>query len=224
MTKRMIVPLLFGLLGAAILMSLGMWQLDRLAWKENILSQIDARIGDAPVDLPETPDPETDKYMPVAVTGTFEPRGLRVLASRKIIGAGHRIITVFDVDGRQIMVDRGFLKNGDAPGAFPDGPVTVVGNLHWPDEISNFTPEPDIDGGLWFARQVPEMAATLNTEPVLIVARSITPADPAISPWPVGSSGIPNDHRSYAITWFSLAAIWLGMTGLLLWRIRRQQV
>ena len=60
MTKRMIVPLLFGLLGAAILMSLGKWQLDRLAWKENILSQIDARIGDAPVDLPETPDPETD--------------------------------------------------------------------------------------------------------------------------------------------------------------------
>lgn len=224
MTKRMIVPLLFGLLGAAILMSLGKWQLDRLAWKQDILSQIDARIGDAPAALPDTPNPETDKYMPVTVTGTFEPRGLRVLASRKIIGPGHRILTVFDVDGRQIMVDRGFMKEGDVPGPFPGGPVTVVGNLHWPDEISKFTPEPDIQGGLWFAREVPAMAATLNTEPVLVVARTITPADPAISPWPVDSSGIPNDHLSYAITWFSLAAIWLGMTGLLLWRIRRQQV
>ena len=218
MTKRMIVPLLFGLLGAAILMSLGKWQLDRLAWKENILSQIDARIGDAPVDLPETPDPEADKYMPVTVTGTFEPRGLRVLASRKIIGAGHRIITVFDVDGRQIMVDRGFLKNGDAPGAFPDGPVTVVGNLHWPDEIDGFTPDTDSARNIWYARDVDAMAAALGTEPVLLIAASQT--DPAITPLPVDTAAIPNDHLQYAITWFSLALIWAAMTGFFLWRTR----
>ena len=45
-----------------------------------------------------------------------------------------------------------------------------------------------------------------------------------IEPMPVDSSGIPNDHMNYAITWFSLAAVWLGMTAYLLWRIRQRTV
>ena len=66
----------------------------------------------------------------------------------------------------------------------------------------------------------PAMAATLKAEPVLVVARSDT--GDGIEPMPVGTEGIPNDHLQYAITWFSLAAVWLGMTVFLLWRIKRQ--
>jgi surfeit locus 1 family protein len=43
-----------------------------------------------------------------------------------------------------------------------------------------------------------------------------------VTPLPVDTSGIPNDHLNYAITWFSLAALWMGMTLYLLWRIRRK--
>ena len=70
----------------------------------------------------------------------------------------------------------------------------------------------------------PRMAVALGTEPVLIVARAMTPADPVAVPLPVTSAGIPNDHLEYAATWFSLAAVWIGMTGFLLWRIRRRTV
>jgi surfeit locus 1 family protein len=45
-----------------------------------------------------------------------------------------------------------------------------------------------------------------------------------IAPVPVSVEGIPNNHRQYAITWFSLAAVWAGMTLYLLWRIRRKTV
>jgi len=73
---------------------------------------------------------------------------------------------------------------------------------------------------MWFARDVPAMAEAMNAEPVLIIARSET--GDGIEPMPVDSSAIPNDHLNYAITWFLLAFVWAGMTGLLLWRMRRK--
>lgn len=219
MTRRMIAPLLFGLIGAGILVWLGVWQLHRLTWKEAVLAQIDARISDAPVALPASPDPKADAYLPVRVTGKMG-KGVRVLSSIKRVGPGYLMLNVFETGGRRVLLDRGFLRLETDPGAAPQGPVTVIGNLHWPDEVDSFTPEPDLTQELWFARDVPALAAELGTEPVLIVARRIDPPSQTIHPMPVTSDGIPNDHLNYAITWFLLAAVWLGMTGLLVWRIR----
>lgn len=223
MTRRMILPLLFGLVGAAILIGLGVWQLQRLAWKEGELAKIAMRLGDAPVALPEHPDAQTDSYRPVTVTGSFTGEDVDVLVSRKEIGAGYRVIAVFETEtGRRILIDRGFLP--DAARALPRQAraATVEGALHWPQEVDSFTPPPDAARGIWFARDVGALSAALGTEPVLIVARSDT--GDGIEPMPVGTEGIRNDHLQYAITWFSLAVVWLGMTVLLLWRIRRRTV
>ena len=67
------------------------------------------------------------------------------------------------------------------------------------------------------------MADFLKTEPILIVARTVTLPDDPVDPLPVDGAGIPNDHLQYAITWFSLAAIWLIMTLTFLWRARNAQ-
>jgi len=222
MSKRMILPLLFGLVGTGILLSLGTWQVQRLAWKEGVLAKIEARIGEAPVGLPIAPDPEADGYLPVTAEGMLTGEGLRVLASIKQIGAVHRIIGVLETGERHVLADLGYVRVLDGEGEVPDGPVTLTGNLHWPDEVDGWTPEPAPQSGLWFARDVPAMAAALRTEPVLVVARETSLA--GITPHPVGTEGIPNDHLEYAITWFSLAAVWVGMTVFLLWRIRRRIV
>ncbi len=216
---RYLGPIVLGVAGVAVLLWLGFWQVQRLAWKEGVLAEIDARIGAAPVALPEAPEAARDRYLPVSATGVPAGAPLRVLVSVKGTGAGHRLIQAFETGGRRVMLDRGFLPDGTA-WAPQEGPVTVTGNLHWPDEVDGFTPAPS--GDLWFARDVPAMAAALQTEPVLIIARSLSPADPNVTPLPVTSIGIPNDHREYAITWFSLAAVWAGMTAFLLWRIRRR--
>jgi surfeit locus 1 family protein len=226
MTRRMILPLLFGLAGAAVLVALGVWQVQRLAWKEAILAGIEARLDAPPAALPDRPDPTRDRFLPVAVAGRFTGEGLDVLASRKQIGAGFRVIAAFETDGgRRILIDRGFVPDDAriAPGGAGSStaaPITIAGTLHWPDEVDRFTPPPDPATGLWFARDVPAMAAALDTEPVLVVAR--TPTGDGIEPLPVDTAGIPNDHLEYAVTWFSLAVVWLGMTGLLLWRISRR--
>ena len=223
MTRRMIFPLLVGLLGGAILISLGVWQMQRLAWKEGVLAEIAARIADAPVALPATVDPVADRYMPVTATGRFTGEHADILVSRKQIGAGVRVVEVFETaDGRRVLVDRGFLTDDDRAKPRESGSATVEGNLHWPEETDGFTPPPDPKTGLWFARDVAALSAALETEATFIVARRQTGG--GIEPMPVDSSTIPNDHMNYAITWFSLAAVWLGMTAYLLWRIRQRTV
>ncbi len=219
--KRYLAPLILGIAGVAVLLSLGIWQVQRLAWKRAMLAEIEARIRDAPVPLPGPADAARDRYLPVRAVGDIGAEHIAVLASQKNIGAGYRIVSPFNTeDGRRVMVDRGFVALEARDGVTAAPAVAVEGNLHWPDETDDWTPAPDLEAGIWFAREVPAMALALDTEPLLIVARDIQPASPGLTPRPVGTEGIPNDHLYYAITWFSLALIWAGMTLYLLWRIR----
>ncbi|MFN3208433.1 MAG: SURF1 family protein [Roseovarius sp.] len=221
MQRHLALPLIFGVLGTIVLIWLGVWQVQRLAWKEGILSQIETRIAAAPVALPERFDPEADRYLPVTLTGQFGDGALRVLVSRKQVGAGYLVISPFETEGgRRILVDRGFIRQGDTLEAAPEGEVTVTGNLHWPDDRNSSTPENDVDGNTWFARDLGQMAEVLSTEPVLLVARTLSHPEAAVTPLPVDTAHIPNDHLQYAITWFSLAAIWLGMTAFYIFRGR----
>jgi surfeit locus 1 family protein len=225
MNRRMIFPLLLGIAGTAVLIALGVWQLQRLAWKEGIIAEIEGRIGAAPVAIPADPEPERDRYLPVTARGDFTGNDLHVLVSTRDQGQGHRVISAFVLeDGRRVMVDEGYVRGGGELHPGPAVGVTVTGNLHWPDEVDSWTPAPDLSDGLYFARDVPAMAAALDTEPVLIVARSIDGTAPRATALPVTAEGIPNDHLGYAIQWFGLAAVWAGMTGFLLWRIRLRQV
>lgn len=220
--RRILIPLIFGLAGAAVLISLGVWQVQRLAWKEGILAEIETRIAADPVALPDVLSPETDQYLPVTFTGRLGPPPLRVLVSRKQVGAGYRLVTTLSSDERTVLVDLGFIKVDRPIPAFGDTPVTVTGNLNWPDDRNSSTPENDVVGNVWFARDIDKMAERLGAEPVLLIARSTSETDPAATPLPVDTGAIPNDHLSYAITWFSLAAIWLMMTGYFLWRTARK--
>lgn len=219
---RFILPLIFGVVGTAVLLSLGTWQVQRLQWKEGILAQIDQRIADDPVALPIGPTEAEDEYLPVTVSGTFQDSFVDVLVSTQETGPGFRAITVFlTEDGRRILVDRGFVPEVAKADPRANGQAVVTGNLLWPDEVDGYTPAPDLGRNMWFARDLPAMAAALNTEPLLVVLRSSTEDSAPATPMPVDSIGISNDHLEYAVTWFSLAAIWVLMTGYFLWRQRR---
>ncbi len=222
MLRRMFFPILMGVLGVLVLISLGVWQVQRMHWKAAILAEIDAMVSNPPVPLMAAPDPLADKFRPVTAQGTFRGDYIEVLFGIKGESPGVRIIEVFETqDARRIMVDRGFLP--DEARILPRGLGTfdVTGNLHWPIDANASTPPPDTKTGLWFARDVPAMAAHLNAEPILIVASE--PTGDAITPVPVDTSTIPNDHLGYAITWFLLALVWAVMTLALLWRIRQRK-
>ncbi|ASM72963.1 MULTISPECIES: SURF1 family protein [Roseobacteraceae] len=211
---RILFLISIGLGGAAVLISLGVWQVQRLSWKQAVLADITTRIAAAPVELPSQADPVAMKYLPVAVTGTFDDQVIYVLVSQKQIGAGYRVISPMVTDaGRRVLIDRGFVRVDERDAVTtPTGAASVTGNLHWPEEIDSFTPQPDLNANIWFARDLPAMSKTLNTEPLLIIARETSLPDGPVTPLPVDTAGIPNNHLQYAITWFSLALIWVGMT------------
>ncbi|WP_299724468.1 SURF1 family protein [uncultured Tateyamaria sp.] len=221
---RLWFGLIVGVIGVGILLALGTWQVQRLAWKQDLLARIEAQIDADPVPLAEALAPEFRRYAPVTVTGTFGAGDafLTALASRKTTGAVYRIIRPFEAEGHgRILIDTGWLRDGeDVPGA-PQVRLTLVGNLDAPNEIDGFTPAPDLEKNIWFARDVSAMAAALNTAPVLVVLRDEPEIDLGVTPWPVDTAGIPNDHLQYALTWFSLAVIWGGMTTYFLLRTRR---
>lgn len=220
---RILIPLIFGVVGCAVLSGLGVWQLQRLVWKEGVLAEIEARIDATPVALPQDLNEARDRYLPVRVTGRTVGREIDVLVSTKEQGAGFRVISAFETDGgRVVLIDEGYVRLTEKDAARPSVDMVVTGNVHWPDEIDGFTPEPDLDAEIWFARDVPAMAAHLKTEPVLIIARVITGTDARATPLPVSTQGIPNSHLGYAIQWFGLALVWAGMTAFFVWRMQRR--
>ena len=221
---RYLVPLLIGLVGAGILAGLGTWQVQRLGEKQAYLARIEARISDAAVPLPATIDREADGLLSVSLTAQPTGQPVRVLTSRKNYGPGYRLIVPARSGDRRLLVDLGFVQERRFASLAPlPERLDIIGNLVWPDETDGFTPAPDLDGGLWFARDADAMAEALGTVPILVVARKTTPSIEDVSPMPVTTEGIPNDHLNYAITWFSLFAVWLGMTAYWLWRIRRRE-
>ncbi len=218
--KRLFAPLLIGLIGAAILVALGTWQIQRLSWKSHILAEIDQKIAGDPQPLPRVISPSEQRYMPVTMGGSIETGALFVLVSVKRRGPGWRVISPFTTDdGRRILLDRGFVLTDAKDAPLATGPATVLGNMHWPDDRNSSTPDNDIANNTWFARDIQQMAEALDTEPLLVITRELSPSDKGMTPLPVDSSGVANDHLQYAITWFSLAGIWILMTGVWIRRL-----
>ncbi|WP_298675327.1 SURF1 family protein [uncultured Lentibacter sp.] len=210
--------LLLSLLVLGALISLGNWQVARMAEKSAYLAAIDARLEAAPVAVPAKPDPVADQFLTVAAQGVLTGPEVRVLVSTRDQGAGYRIIQAFETEGRRLLVDRGYIRVAAKDTPRPAGAATVVGNLHWPDERDSYTPDNDLAANIWYAREVPALAAALQTEPVLIITRRVTPNSPALKPLPLDTSTIPNNHLEYIITWYGLAAVWVLMSAYFLKR------
>ena len=204
-----------------VLIGLGTWQLQRLAWKSEIIALIDARIGLDPVDLPaaEAIDPPEWRWRPARVTGTFRhDQELHLLANNEAGKSGYQIITPMDrADGGTVLINRGWVPadRRDAatrPEGQIAGTVTVTGLARpaweqiWSQKL--FVPENDIADNLWFWGDLNAMVAHLGLEDAAPV---FLDADSTANPggFPIGGQTvvrIRNEHLQYAITWYALAA------------------
>ena len=223
MNRKLVFPILLGFVGVLLLSCLGIWQIQRLYWKTAILKNIEQKIVAKPIELPINLVPEKDQYRAVVVSGVTQSKEIHVLTSLKTIGPGFLVINPMILpNGRIIMVDKGFIPEDQKNLSRKHGQVKIVGNLLWPNEIDSFTPDPNLEKNIWFGRDLDKMAEFLGTDPILVVARKITPPNTSL-PQRVGVH-LSNNHLSYATTWFSLAFVWFGMTILLVYRIKKYQV
>ncbi|WP_341367061.1 SURF1 family protein [Yoonia sp. BS5-3] len=223
MLRKILFPLILGLSGCAVLISLGLWQVERLAWKEDILADIAARLAADPMPLSLDVNEEAHEYRAVTLTGMPTGDELHVLVSGTQAGTGYRVISKMVTSDGPILVDLGLLPL-DAKDAAPFiAPMQMTGRYLWPDDQNDSTPDPDLAENIWFARNIPAMSAALDTAPLMVVLTSADPADPRITPLPITTANIKNDHFEYAVTWFLLAVVWATMTLFLIGRTIRSK-
>lgn len=224
---RLIVPGVFALAGAALLVGLGIWQLQRLQWKEALIARVESRIHSAPVPAPGPDmwrpfDVERFDYRPVEAKGRFlHDKEIHVFAALSepkgpAGGVGYRVMTPLETAGGwYLFVNRGFVPADRkdpatrAQGQIP-GEVTVTGLVRPAEPAGIFTPGKDVAANVWFNRDPAEMAAAVGLPAERVAPYTVDAAfDPALpGGLPQGGETVvsfPNNHLQYALTWFGLA-------------------
>ncbi len=206
-------------LAFALLVGLGVWQLERLAWKETVIARIAARAKAAPQALPPRAQwaalrPEDYDYRRVVARGRFVPdrqvRVFRASAPGGVSGEGpgYVYLAPFETADGVVVVNRGFapLARADAIAPPPSRETEISGLMRPPEPRNAFTPADTPDKGLWYTRDGPAIAAALGFPQAAPFTIDADPA-PGVA-LPRGGAtemSIPNNHLSYAFTWFGLA-------------------
>ncbi|MFT3732762.1 MAG: SURF1 family protein [Hyphomicrobium sp.] len=214
---------LFALAGIAVLLWLGVWQIERRAWKLDLIARVDARIHAAAVPAPGPQDWPTvnakdDEYRRVQVSGHFlNDRKTLVLAVTDE-GSGYWVLTPLKTtSGFEVLVNRGFVPTDrkdreTRPAGEPAGEVTVTGLLRMTEPKGAFLRRNDISADRWFSRDVDAIAIKRGLDNY---APYFIDADATANPggYPVGGLTVinfPNNHLVYALTWFGLALLLSG--------------
>lgn len=204
-----------------ILLSLGTWQLYRLQWKEHLLAEIETRQHAAPAPLAEVEKRAAADidYLPMTVSGTFDHAREQYFFATDEGDVGYYVYTpLTTADGRTILVNRGFVPEAlkdpakRVEGAIRDA-VTVTGlaRAKLDGKPSWVVPENEPAKKLYFWKDLDAMAANAGVPKDKLIPFFIdADATPNPGGWPKGGVtqlDLPNNHLSYAFTWYGLAAV-----------------
>jgi len=227
--------LLATLVGTAILLTLGIWQVQRLQWKEALLAQLAANAAAAPISLDEAArlaEQGRDlEFVRVAFPATYRhAAGMKMIATYEG-GQGWTIITpAVTPDGWAVIVDRGRIPGQRVSDvAQPEGTQQVEGVLraHGTGQ-GRFDPDNDPKANLWYWWDVPAMLAqaglSQGVKPFPYVVQLVPQPGATAFPRPEEPKAkLANNHLGYAITWFGLAATLLGVAGFYIRDVRRRK-
>ena len=209
--RRFIVPGLSTLIMLIVLLGLGTWQVYRLHWKEGILARIATAEAAPAIPLGQNPAP----YTKVSVTGRFlfdrtADFGAEVRDTKAGPTMGsYQIVPLVRDGGSTILVDRGWVpRKRQAPLDEPAVIVTVTGYVR-PGEKQRWFSATDDEAGRQFYTLDPQAiaAAVGISDPASFTLVAMGP--PSGEKYPTPAEHLPrppNNHLSYVITWYGLAA------------------
>jgi surfeit locus 1 family protein len=224
--RGVLLPALATLVALAVLISLGNWQMRRLAWKEDLIARVTERLSLPAIELSEGSfsDPEAflaaNEFRPVRLTGRYDAeREVQVFTSLsepkgRHGGPGVFIFTPFRLSGggATIFVNRGFVPQDERGNEAPPAAalVTVEGPLRAPERGSWLTPDANPSERLFFARNPSAIAPAMDME------GTVAPFFLDLGASGTPPSGLPqagetrtafaNSHLEYALTWYGLSA------------------
>lgn len=235
--RGLILPGVLSLVALTLLISLGNWQMQRLAWKENLISTISARAKEPVRELPpantwSSLDLSENEYRVFTARGRFrhqnEVQVYTVLSDAKgsFSGAGYWILTPLELeDGKIVIVNRGFvpLEKKDpttrAEGQV-GGDVRVTGLLRAPEQVNYFMPANDPAKNAWYRRDPLDIAKAFNltnVAPFMLDAAGDYRAGQLPQPNETKLT-FTNNHLGYALTWYGLACTLIGVFGAFAWQ------
>ena len=218
-------------LAICLLTALGIWQVQRLAWKNELIARVNARVAAPAVAAPGMAEwgrvnKTDDEYRHVTLRGQLLNNAEAQVYTLSDYGAGYWVMTPLKRDdGTVVYINRGFVPmDKRAPGTRLQGQlhgeVIITGLLRmseakgWLFQQAN---DPALDA--WYRRDIAAMARSRH---IGSVAPYFVDADASPNPggWPKGGLTVvkfPNSHLVYALTWFSLAAMLAGVSIWLVW-------
>ena len=219
--------------------ALGTWQVERRAWKLDLIARVDQRVHAPAAEPPARAawpqvNAADDEYRHVRVAGIFLHDKETLTQASTRLGAGFWVLTPLQTaDGTVVLVNRGFLppearERASRAATEAKSEVTVAGLLRITEPKGGFLRKNDPAADRWFSRDMQAIAAArgLNdVAPYFVDAE----ADPSISPetadYPVRGLTViafPNSHLIYALTWYGLALMVLGAAWFV-WRDGRKR-
>lgn len=230
---RFLFPAILTAIMLAVLLALGFWQVDRLAWKQDLLARIEARQKEAPLTVSSAADVAAltragDEYRRALLRGRFAPQQgfwFTQIESRPPglsarDAAGYHILAPFTLaDGGTILVDRGFVpaRLKDQAEASPSAVQRLDVILRWPDRRGAFDNDDKPEAQLFYVRDPQAIGAHWQIDLPPLIGEVVAPG----AGWPRGGQTrmqIANNHLQYAGTWFGLAIVLVIVSGL--WHIR----
>lgn len=219
----------------AVFTALGIWQVERLSWKLDLIARVDARVHAEPQAIPAEGDwanvtEQRDEYRHVVVSGHFlHDKEALVYASTER-GPGYWVLTPLALaDGATVFVNRGFVPldrkaRASREAGEVEGPVTVYGLLRVNEPKGTLMRSNDPANDRWYSRDVEAMGAAHGLKRV---APFFIDADDTANPGglPVGGLTVihfRNSHLSYAATWFAMALLSI-VGGAILMRAERRR-
>lgn len=224
------VALLVGAFAALlVLIALGTWQVERLAWKEDLLATIDARIAAEPrsVDtvLAQWNESGDVEYVPMRATGTFEDGEALFYATDRGTVGWQVLAPLRLADGRAVIVNRGFVPDGFRDPATrppaPDGMIEVTGLARNPlFEKPGVAPGNTATEFFWKDYDaIRDRLGLSSSETLPFLLDAGLPGER----YPLDTLPVPgqtivalsNNHFGYAVTWYGIAVALVGVVSVL---------
>lgn len=232
----LVVVALVAMVGFA---ALGVWQLERRAWKLDLIDRVERRIHAEPVPVPgpeawPSVDAAGSAYRRVRLTGRFLHDKETLVQAVTELGGGSWVLTPMVTPQGTVLVNRGFVAGdrrdpGGAVAANPAGETQVTGLLRISEPGDGFLRRNDPAAGRWYSRDVAAIAAArglVDVAPFFVDADASSSAVPSEGPGgPRGGLTVvsfTNHHLIYALTWFVLAILAAGAALFMLLPERRR--